>query len=98
MMCAAVQSKLSSLSGGQLAIVRYRPDHPVLAADWVDNNADIDHSKVVWARDMGPVQNQELIRYFNNRQVWLVQPDEAPVRVEPYNSPTLNSLGANGTL
>ena len=94
---AAVQSKLSSLSGGQLAIVRYRPDHPVLAADWVDNNADIDHSKVVWARDMGPDQNQELIRYFNDRQVWLVQPDEAPVRVERYNSPTLNSLGANGT-
>jgi hypothetical protein len=97
MLRASIQTQLSSLDGRQLAIVHYRPDHPVLAADWVDNNADIDGSKVVWARDMGAEQNQELIRYYSNRQVWLVEPDETPVRVEPYKSSSLNSRDTNGT-
>jgi hypothetical protein len=38
--------------------------------------ADIDGSKVVWARDMGAEKNQNLIEYFSDRQVWLVKPDE----------------------
>jgi hypothetical protein len=96
MLRETIQSRLSSHRGGQLAIVRYKPDHPILGADWVDNNADIDHSKVVWARDMGPDQNQELIRYYNDRQVWLVEPDEIPPKVEPYSLPISDLHGANG--
>jgi hypothetical protein len=81
---AEVLSQLSSLPGRQLAIVRYRPDHAVLAPDWVDNGADIDNSKVVWARDMGPEENQELLHYFKDRQPWLVEPDETPPKITRY--------------
>jgi hypothetical protein len=81
---ADILSQLGSLPGQQLAIVRYRPDHALLAPDWVDNGADIDNAKVVWARDMGPEQNRELLQYFSNRQVWLVEPDEVPPKLLPY--------------
>jgi hypothetical protein len=88
---ADLLSELSALPGHQLAIVRYRPDHAALGTDWVDNGADIDNSKVIWARDMGPEQNQELLRYYANCRVWLVEPDEAPPRVSPYTVATLES-------
>lgn len=91
---ADVLSTLSLMPGRQLAIVRYNPNHAVLAPDWVDNDADIDGSKVVWARDMGPEQNQELLWYFGNRRVWLVEPDEIPPRVSPYVQPVLASQHA----
>ena len=76
-------AQLRAEPGRHLAIVRYQPDHEILE-EWVYNQADIDGSKVVWARDMGPEKNQELIDYYKDRRVWLVEPDEKPVRVVPY--------------
>ena len=81
---ANVLAHLSSLPGRQLAIVRYSLNHALLAPDWVDNDADIDSQKVVWARDMGPDQNRELFQYYKDRRVWLVEPDETPPKVAPY--------------
>jgi hypothetical protein len=80
---ARVLDQLREQPGRHLAIVRYKPDHEVLE-EWVYNQADIDGSKVVWARDMGAEKNQELIDYFKDRRMWLVEPDEQPVRVTPY--------------
>ncbi len=83
-----VKAQLESLPGPQLAIVRYMPDHYV-HDEWVYNDADIDAAKLVWARDMGAAKNEELIRYFRNRWVWLVEPDADPPKVSPYPvSPT----------
>ena len=48
------------------------------------NKADIDGTKVVWARDMGFSENEELLRYFKDRRAWLVEPDETPPKVSPY--------------
>jgi hypothetical protein len=81
---AAMLAKLQKLPGRQLAIVHYGPRHDIGFHEWVYNDADIDRAKVVWARDMGPSQNEELIEYFNNRQVWLVQADETPPSLSPY--------------
>ena len=53
--------------------MRYRPDHEILE-EWVYNDADIDGAKVVWARDMGTAKNQELLDYYKDRRVWLVEP------------------------
>jgi hypothetical protein len=41
----------------------------------VYNHADIDGSKVVWARSLGPEKDAELIRHYPNREVWMVDED-----------------------
>jgi hypothetical protein len=84
-----VMANLNSRPGKHLAIVRYDPDHDVkfyklLFNEWVFNEADIDGAKVVWARDMGPAQNAELIKYFSNRRAWLLDADAAPPRLASY--------------
>jgi len=81
-----VWGALAQNPGGQLAIVRYSPGHnPV--DEWVYNGADIDASKVIWARDMDQASNAELIRYYRDRKVWLVQPDSPAAEVMPYPVP-----------
>ena len=80
---AALLARLDSLLGGQLVLVHYKPDHNALI-DWVYNGADIDGSKVVWARDMGAAGNEELIRYYKDRRVWLLEADDIPPKLLPY--------------
>ncbi len=78
-----VLAELEAAPGNQLVIVRYNSHH-LLINEWVYNEADIDHAKVVWARDMGPAKNQELLTYFRNRHVWVVDADDTPARLLPY--------------
>jgi hypothetical protein len=81
---ADVQSTLAGLPGGQLAIVRYGPGHIATDEEWVYDWADIDNSKVVWARELDAEHNKELMRYYAGRTAWLVEPDVYPTRVSPY--------------
>jgi len=78
--------ELRQLPGRQLAIVRYGPHHDVWYNEWVFNEADIDRAKVVWARDMDPARNKELMDYFPDRHVWLVEADKSPPKVSPYGA------------
>ena len=80
---ADVLNTLEHSPGQQLVLVRYSKTHN-FDHEWVYNAADIDASKVVWARDMGEPDNQELLRYFENRQVWLVEPDHSPPLLSKY--------------
>jgi hypothetical protein len=80
---ARTEAGLEQLSGPQLAIVRYAANHNPLD-EWVSNRADIDASKVVWAREGDGPANSELLRYYRTRQAWLVEPDTTPVTVIPY--------------
>ena len=82
---AKVAAQLAANPGKQLAIVRYAPEHAPFD-DWVYNAADIDASKVVWARDLRAASNQELLRYFQDRQAWLVEPDCDPPKVSRYSN------------
>jgi hypothetical protein len=77
---ARIQSRMEQTPGRHLLLVHYEPTHNYMAG-WVYNGADIDNSKVIWANDMGPEKNQELIEYFKDRQVWFVEPDQIPARV-----------------
>jgi hypothetical protein len=81
-----IEDKLDGLPGKQLIVLRYSPDHSSLD-EWVYNSPDIDNSKIVWAREMDAADNLELIRYYNDRAVWLVQPDTTPVTLSPYPLP-----------
>ena len=78
---ARVLNKLKSLPGQQLVIVRYAASHNP-ENEWVYNDADIEHAKVVWARDMGDHDNEELVEYFKGREIWTLYPDESPLRLE----------------
>jgi hypothetical protein len=80
---AETEKNLENQAGEQLVIVHYYPGHEPLD-EWVYNAPDIDHSKVVWARDMGAEENLRLIQYYRDRTVWLVEPDANPVRVVRY--------------
>ena len=77
----AIISALDQMGGLHLVFVG---NGPVQRSDWVYNAADIDASKIVWARDQGPVKNQELINYFSARKVWILDPNGSPPTLTPY--------------
>jgi hypothetical protein len=80
---AAVVAKLDELPDRQLVIVRYSSNHD-LFNEWVYNDADIDNSKIVWARDMTPAENAQLLNYFKDRRIWLLQADDQPPKLETW--------------
>jgi len=77
-----LHSQLSRLPGQHLVIVHYS-QRDIPSKEWVYNRADIDHAKIVWARDMGPIANAELLRYYGNRQIWYVDRSSGSVLL-PY--------------
>lgn len=81
---ARLIQELDHCQGQHLVIVGYWPQHKPLDMEWVYNRADIDGAGVVWARDMGSAGNADLLQYFKNRHVWLLEPDEKPPRLSPY--------------
>jgi len=81
---AYLQQWLSRRPGKQLVIVRYSPQHSP-DQEWVYNGADIDNSKVVWAREMDPESDAQLVSYFKDREIWLLNADSYPQRVQPYD-------------
>ena len=78
----SVENQLTQFPGGQLVFVRYAPTHRF--EEWIHNAADIDASQIVWANDLGPEENQSLIRYYPNRKAWLLEPDAHPPALTPY--------------
>jgi hypothetical protein len=76
--------QLNAIPGQHLVIVRYSFGHNA-HEEWVYNRADIDHSKIVWAREVPGVSMTTLLAYFRNRQVWLLEPDKsAAPNLSPY--------------
>jgi hypothetical protein len=97
---AGILRQLESLEGKHLVFVRYNPWHDV-GDEWVYNGADIDGSRVVWARELDRGSNEKLVQYFHDRRVWLVEPDAAapvatPYQVDPSRNLRFVPLGAPG--
>jgi hypothetical protein len=89
---AGIERNLESKPGQQLVLVQYGETHS-FHREWVYNHADIDGARVVWARDMGEERNKELIRYFSDREVWLLRVETG---VPPVLQPYLNRNGVAG--
>ena len=80
-----IARQLAALPGKQLVFVRYGPKHAF--HEWIHNEADIDGSRMVWAGDRGPDENEWLQRYYKDRTAWLVEPDAQPPRLTRYLPP-----------
>jgi hypothetical protein len=80
---ARIEQQLEQIPGGQLVLVRYAADHSPMD-EWVYNSPVIDDEKVIWARDMDAANNLEIVNYYKDRKVWLVQPDTTPATATPY--------------
>ncbi len=85
---AAIEQQLEQVPGKHLIVVRYGASHNP-HGEWVFNHADIDRSRIVWARELDSQQNDKLFAYFKDRRIWLFEPDR--------NSRTLTALRVNGS-
>jgi hypothetical protein len=79
----AVRDQLAKIPGQLLVFVRYFPQH-VFQEEWVFNAADIDGSRIVWARDLGPSENRKLLAYYPNRRPLLFEPDSETLELTDY--------------
>jgi len=84
-----IKSDMGARGGKQLLIV-HNGYHEVPWIDWIYNEADIDHSHLIWARDMGYLKNKELLDYYPDRQVWYVDRGDTAYRIIPYDQAMAN--------
>ena len=80
---ARLVSQLNQMPGQQVVIVRYGASHDPVD-EWVYNSANLLQSKIIWARDMGTVANDELLRSLGSAQAWIVQADASPPSMGMY--------------
>jgi hypothetical protein len=78
-----VNRQLEAMSGKLIVMVRYWPQHQ-FQDEWVYNGADIDSQRVIWARDLGDVENEKLRLRYPDRKLLLLEPDARPRSLSPY--------------
>ena len=78
-----IAAMLAQIPGNHLVFVRAKTDEYNLL-QWIYNDADIDGSRIVWARDLGTQRNAELAKYYAGRQVWIVDPNVEPASCVKY--------------
>ena len=79
-----VNRQLAEIPGQVLVFVRYSPRH-IFQDEWVYNEASIDTARVIWARDLGPEENDKLRALYPGREFLLLEPDVKPPRLSPYS-------------
>jgi hypothetical protein len=90
-------AQLAHAPGLHLVIVHDRANANI-HSDWIHNEPNIDGSKVVWARDMGPYMDRYLLAYFGNRQVWYIDNDDGIRALRPYTMRDMPDCVARGLL
>jgi hypothetical protein len=76
---AQMQEHLQSLAGRQLVIVHYGPGYDFYQ-EWVENRADLQAAKVVWARERSREENCRVIASFPGRSVWMLDADRTELQ------------------
>ena len=72
-----IEAELKKIPGKHVVFVKSKTDVMNLY-QWIYNDADIDASQIVWARDLGEDRNVKLRAYYADRQSWLVDPNVEP--------------------
>jgi hypothetical protein len=85
---AELEHWLEQQPGPQLVFVRYSPRHHV-NFEWVFNHADLVHSHVIWARDLGAEHNHLLLAQLRDRTVWSLEADHSEPQLVPYTESTV---------
>ncbi len=78
-----IEQTLEQRGGKHLVLVHYTAAHDY-HDQWIYNSADIDRSRVIWARELGPARTAQLLCYYPDREVWLVNADEEEPRLIRY--------------
>jgi uncharacterized protein (TIGR03437 family) len=89
-----IKEELERRGGKHLVVVHYTPRHN-FHEPWIYNSADVDRSPVVWARELSETSMLPLLRYYADRQVWLVNADSQNPRLTPYeqrNTPQISAI------
>jgi hypothetical protein len=76
-------ARLKHEGGKHLVVVHYDPADNN-SVEWVYNSADIDHSQIVWARELDAARDRELLNYFKDRHPWLLQVSRRSTHLMPY--------------
>jgi hypothetical protein len=67
---------LEKQPGRHVIFVRYSGLHSP-HKEWIYNPANIDAAPVIWAQDMGRIENERLLRYYAGRSFWLLKPEQS---------------------
>ncbi|GJM29139.1 MAG: hypothetical protein DHS20C17_17740 [Cyclobacteriaceae bacterium] len=76
-------NQLNSIEGKHIVMVKYSDEHK-LHEEWVYNGANLDQSKVLWARYISEEKADKLKEYFNDRMVWEIYPDASEIKLLEY--------------
>jgi hypothetical protein len=75
---------LAAQSAPSVILVHYsRLDAHAWDDDWVRNSPNIDHQRIIWARDRG-TENVSIVSFYAGRKIWILDPDERPLCLRPY--------------
>jgi len=76
-----VEMKAPLHTGRHLVFVGYAPLHEFYV-DYVYNPANLQDSRIIWARYFGPDKDLPVAKYFTGRQVWVLDADK--MKLTPY--------------
>jgi hypothetical protein len=80
----AIVEQLQRSPGNDLVLVHYTPAHDP-HREWVYNAADIENAPIIWAREISPAADAELVaRYGHGRRLWRLAADATPPALQPY--------------
>jgi hypothetical protein len=80
---AEIERQLMNRPGRHVVFVKYSAAHSMYN-EWVYNGADLESTKVLWVRALGPKVNARLVTRLPGRQPWVVQADEVEPHLKPF--------------